>query len=219
MGILDKLLGREDKKDTMDHEIKADKPVKIENNRQDVLDAMMGKNGKITVLDIAIDTITMREIPKRNKLYGIITTRGIVTSTQITVLDIAIDTITMREIPKRNKLYGIITTRGIVTSTQCFNRGNSNAYSNRDIIVPMKSIEHSQFLELIIGDKIFELPNDHFLPEVNIGDDVEIMHVPDSNKSKTPNSSGRDVRVILVLKNHTNGALWCFSLRRQALGF
>lgn len=183
MGILDKLLGREDKKDTMDHEIKADKPVKIENNRQDVLDAMMGKNGKITVLDIAIDTITMREIPKRNKLYG------------------------------------IITTRGIVTSTQCFNRGNSNAYSNRDIIVPMKSIEHSQFLELIIGDKIFELPNDHFLPEVNIGDDVEIMHVPDSNKSKTPNSSGRDVRVILVLKNHTNGALWCFSLRRQALGF
>ena len=183
MGILSSLFGMKNKKDTMDHEIKADKPVKIENNRQDVLDAMMGKNGKITVLDIAIDTITMREIPKRNKLYG------------------------------------IITARGIVTSTQCFNRGSNNAYSNRDIIVPMTSIEHSQFLELIIGDKVFELPNDHFLPEVNIGDDVEIMHVPDSNKSKTPNSSGRDVRVILVLKNHTNGALWCFSLRRQALGF
>ncbi len=182
MSILDKLFGRENKKDIMDHEI-ADKPVKIEINRRDVRDAMLEKNGKTIVQDIAIDTITMREIPMRYKLSG------------------------------------IITSRGIVTSTQCFNRGNNNVYSNRDIIVPMKSIEHSQFLELIIGDKVFEFPNDHFLPEVNIGDDVEIMHVPDSNKSKTPNSSGRDVRVVLVLKNHTNGALWRFSIRRQALGF
>ena len=48
MGILDRLLGRENKKYTMEHEIKADKPVKIEINRQDVLDAMMRKNGKTT---------------------------------------------------------------------------------------------------------------------------------------------------------------------------
>ncbi len=177
MGILGKLFGRENKKGTTNHEIKIDSPAKIEINRQDVLDAMMGKNGKTTVLDIAIDTITMREIPRRDKLSG------------------------------------IITVRGIVTSTQRFNKGD------RYFIVPMESIEHSQFLELIIGDKVFEFPNDHFLPEVNIGDDVEIMHMPDSTKYKTPNSSGRDVWIALVLKNHTNGALWCFSTRRQVLGF
>lgn len=186
MGILDRLLGRENKKDTTDHEIKIDKPViKTEINRQDVRDAMMGKNGKTIVQDIAIDTVTMCEIQMHDKLSG------------------------------------IITTRGIVTSTQCFNRGNNSDFfgGNRDVIVPMKSIKNAQFLELIVGEKVFELPNDNFLPEVNIGDDIEIMHVPDSPKAKSPNSSGRQVRIVLVLKNHTSGALWCFSIRRQMLGF
>jgi hypothetical protein len=185
MGILDRLLGRKNKKDTIDHEIKTDMPiVKTEINRQDVRDAMMGKNGKTTVLDIAIDTITMHEIPMRDKLSG------------------------------------IITTRGIVTSTQCFNRVTTHNYPfNSDIVVLTKSMKRTQFLELIIGEKVFVLPNDNSLPEVNIGDDVEIMHVPDSHTAKTPNSSGGDVRVVLVLKNHTSGELWCFSIRRHALGF
>ncbi len=184
MSILDSLLGRKNKKDTMNHEIKTDNPaIKIDTNKQDIQDAIMGKNGKIRVDGILIDTIAMNEIPRGDKLSG------------------------------------IITTRGIVKSTQCFNRGSNSEFANRDIVVPMKSIENAQLLELIIGEKVFELLNDKFLPEVNIGDDVEIMHSPDSYRAKTPNSSGRDVRAVLVLKNHTNGALWYFSTRRHALGF
>jgi len=55
--------------------------------------------------------------------------------------------------------------------------------------------------------------------EVNIGDDIEIMHGPGSYKALTPNSSDREVQTVLVLKNHTGGVLWCFSTRRHALGF
>lgn len=50
--------------------------------------------------------------------------------------------------------------------------------------------------------------------EVNIGDDVEMMHGPGSYKALTPNSSGREVQAVLVLKNHTSGVLWCFSTFR-----
>jgi hypothetical protein len=83
----------------------------------------------------------------------------------------------------------------------------------------MKSIKHADILELTVGDKVFELPNDHFLPEVNIDDDVEIMHGPDSSKGATQKSSYRDIQDCLVFKNHTRGTLWWLSMRKLVLGF
>lgn len=178
MSILYTLLGRKNKKDTVKNVSKTDKQVaKIEVNRQDVIDALTGKNGKITIHGIGIDTVTMREIPMRNKLSG------------------------------------IIATRGTVKSIRCFNRYNGN------YITLVKSIEHAQILELTVGDKAFRLINDHFLPEVEIGDDVEIMHGPDSSEGTTTNSSCRIELGGLVFKNHTRGTLWWLSMRRLVLGF
>jgi hypothetical protein len=178
MNILDTLLGRKNKKDTVENVSKTDKSsIKTEINRQDIRDAMMGKNGKITVQGIAIDTVTMREIPMRDKLSG------------------------------------ITATRGTVKSMQCFNRSHGNC------ITPMKSIKRADILELTVGDKVFELINDHFLPEVDIDDDIEIMHGPDSSKGITTNSSCGDTRFGLVLKNHTRGTLWWLNMRKLVLGF
>lgn len=72
---------KEDKKDIVNSEIKTDKPVeKIEDNRQDIRDAMMGKNGKMTLMPgVLIDTITMREIPMHNNPTNFTTIRGIAT--------------------------------------------------------------------------------------------------------------------------------------------
>jgi hypothetical protein len=116
-------------------------------------------------------------------------------------------------------LVGLKTIRGTVASTQCFNRKSIDNFLHRDFIVLTKSIKYTQLLELIIGEKVFELLNDNNLPEVNIGDDVEIMVGPVSYKVLTPNSSGREVQSVLVLKNHTSGSLWCFSMRKHAFGF
>lgn len=84
MNILDMLLGRKNKKDTVENISKTDKPaIKTEVNRQDIRDAMMGKNGKIALMSgVSIDTITMREIPMCDKQSEFTTIRGIATSMQ-----------------------------------------------------------------------------------------------------------------------------------------
>ena len=91
MSIFDKLFGKKDKKDTVDGETKTDKPVvKTEINRQDIRDAMMGKNGKMTLMPgVLIDTVTMREIPMRDDPTHFVTIRGIVSSMKYFILSSA----------------------------------------------------------------------------------------------------------------------------------
>ncbi len=89
MSIYDKLLGKKDKKDAIDVGIKTDKPVgKTEINRQDIRDAMMGKNGKMTLMPgVLIDTVTMREIPMHGNPTNFTTIRGIATSLRYFILN------------------------------------------------------------------------------------------------------------------------------------
>ena len=89
MSILNKLLGKKDKKDAVDSDITTDKPVvKTEINRQDIRDAMMGKNGKMTLMPgVLIDTVTMREIPTNDKPTHFVTICGIATSMKYFILN------------------------------------------------------------------------------------------------------------------------------------
>lgn len=91
MSIFDKLFGKKDKKDVADGGIKTDKPViKTGINRQDIRDAMMGKNGKMTLMPgVLIDTVTMREIPMRDKPTHFVTIRGNVSSMKYFILSVA----------------------------------------------------------------------------------------------------------------------------------
>ncbi len=88
MSMLDKLFGKKDKKDEADKVNKTDSPVKkIEINRHDIRDAMMGKNGKMVLMpDVLIDTVTMREIPMIDRPTNFITIRGIATSLKYSIL-------------------------------------------------------------------------------------------------------------------------------------
>lgn len=168
MGILDRLLGKKDKKDTTDVVSKTDEPVvKTEYSRQDVRDAMIGKNGKMILMQgVAIDTITMREI--------------IVPGT-----------------PAR-----LTTVRGIATSIKYF-------ISSRNVIMPAE-YRSANVIYLNIGEKRVNINKDNSLPVINEGDDVETMCIPAYSK---------DVVDALAVKNHTSGVLWCFNIRRAALGF
>ena len=82
MGILDGLFGKKNKKDTTDSATKTDKSVgETEKSRQDMRDAMLGKNGKMILMQgVAIDTITMREIPRPCVSTKLTVVRGIATS-------------------------------------------------------------------------------------------------------------------------------------------
>ena len=82
MGILDRLFGKKDKKDVTDILRKTDDSiVKTEYSMQDWHDAMIGKNGKMILMQgVAIDTITMCEIIMPGKSANLTTIRGIATS-------------------------------------------------------------------------------------------------------------------------------------------
>lgn len=84
MRILDRLFGKKNNKVEIDNGNKTDKPVvKTEINRQDIRDAMQGKNGKIVLMPgVLVDTITMREIPMNDSYRKLITIRGMATSIQ-----------------------------------------------------------------------------------------------------------------------------------------
>jgi hypothetical protein len=168
MGILDILLSRKNKKDTMENMNKTDEsPRKIEINRQDIRDAMAGKNGKMALMS-----------------------------------GVLIDTVTMREIPMRDKPSEFTTIRGTAASIQYF-------ISSRNMKMPAK-YSSANLMTLRIGEKDVNVNKDNMLPEINDGDDVEAMCMPSYSKY---------VLDVFVLKNHTRGTVWCFSVRKAALGF
>lgn len=153
MSIIDNLLGKKDKKDIADGEIKTDKPViKTEINRQDIRDAMMGKNGKMTLMPgILIDTVTMREIPMRDKQTDFITIRGVATSMKYYIESFSAEGGSARMKTENSRRADLIN----------LNIGEKNVY-----------IRGSSAL----------LNKDGDIPTINDGDDVEAMCVPGSQK-------------------------------------
>jgi len=168
MGMLDGLFGKKNKKDTTDSATKTDKSVgETEKSRQDMRDAMLGKNGKMILMQ-----------------------------------GVAIDTITMREIIMPGKSANLTTIRGVATSIRYF-------ISNRNMIMPAE-YRSANVIYLNIGEKNVNVHKDNSLPVINDGDDVETMCIPSYQKGAVD---------ALVVKNHTSGVLWCFGIRRAALGF
>jgi hypothetical protein len=153
MSVLSKIFGNKDKKDTAESGTKADKPgIKTEINMQDIRDAMMGKNGKMTLMPgVLIDTVIMREVPMRDKPTNFTTIRGIATS-----------------------LKYFIESRSEEPGTTVMKTENRRSATLINLNIGEKNV--------YIQESTVHLNMDDDLPAINDGDDVEAMCVPGSQK-------------------------------------
>lgn len=115
---------------------------------------------------------------------------------------VLIDTMTMREISMRGASTNLTTIRGTAKSIQYFWQSRNTRMKTE--------FRHANLITLNIGEKHININKDNSLPVINENDDIEVMCVP---------TYSTDIIDALVVKNHTSGKLWCYSLRRASLGF